>query len=142
MNWSTTLSTRFVLRRTLGPLEVQINLKEEKQVVWELKPSSAALFYERGGFARACVCECTRVSVCVCACACACLYVRAHVDACVRDVCMCVCVCTTRHIIRLQRTNARVSPCSGEEFSIGIEFKEINTLTVPILRNVRHTSDA
>jgi hypothetical protein len=63
--------------------------------------------------------------------------------------CMCVCVCararvcvrvyTTRHIIRLQRTNAQVIPCSCEWFSIGREVKEINNLTVSILRNVRRT---
>ena len=107
-----------MLRRTLGPLEVQMNLQEEKQVVREHQRR----YFIKETVVCACVCACVYVCVCVRARArlSVCVYVRAWVRVCVACVCMCVCVCvrTTRHIIRLQRTNAQVIPCFANNFRL------------------------
>jgi len=87
------------LRQTLEPLEVQMNLKEEKQAVGEFKPSSAAVFHKRDGrvhmYVRACMCA--RASICECARVYVCMCLRTWVRVCVAYVyafvCVCVCVC-------------------------------------------------
>ena len=104
------INVSFALRRTLGPLEAQMNLKEEKHKYLEILNHHQRRYFIKETVVCICMCVrvCLRVSMCVCARGCVCAW-RVY-----KRLCVCMCVCATRHVFRLLRTNTRVIPWPGE----------------------------